>query len=108
MIYTSSIIDGFKVIIGTCPIHMAMLCTLLIAIRIPRDENGERNDTATVLYLMMVVNHIFLVTVGFFNHFLHKNNHVLIAQMNVIALCAALLIMMALASHWIFADHILG
>ena len=44
MINTSSIIDGFKVILGSVPIHFAMLVTMLVAIRIPvHADNGERD-----------------------------------------------------------------
>ena len=46
MIYLSSIIDGFKVILGAAPIHIAMLVTLIVAIRIPRDEDSGFNGKA--------------------------------------------------------------
>ena len=34
MIYTSSIIDGFKVILGSVPIQVAMLLTMLITVQV--------------------------------------------------------------------------
>ena len=43
MINTSSIIDGFRVILGSAPVHLAMLIVIVLCIRVP-DPHGADDD----------------------------------------------------------------
>ena len=61
MIFTSSIIDGFKVIFGAPVIHMSMLLTMLVAVAVPKyAETGARDPFALRLYIFSLTTH-FLV-----------------------------------------------
>ena len=58
MIHTNSLIDGFPIILGSFPIQFAMTVAMAIAIRIPRDDDGNRNDRCTKIYLFVMAAHI--------------------------------------------------
>ena len=55
MINMSSIIDGFRVILGSVPVHLAMLIAMVLVIRIPDGHGDEQHEqlhhTAFMLYL---------------------------------------------------------
>ena len=108
MIYNSSIIDGFKAIIGTPPIHAAMLLTLLIAIPIPRDDNDERNDKATALYFGVLANHTFLTIIGVLTLGIEFFSHAQLNLLNIIGLCVSLFVALWIGSNWVFDDDIAG
>ena len=98
MIFTSSIIDGFKVLIGNCPIHIAMLLTQFLTIPIPTDDNGDRNDKATVLYVTIAANHVFLALTSFCTLFYQTDSHTLLSQLSIIALCVSLFVALEISS----------
>ena len=111
MIFTSSIIDGFKVILGAAPIHMGMLATLLLAIPIPRDDPDswfDYNDKALILYLMLMVKHILSLFVVVTVHLDNANNQVLISELSIFALCFTLVVILQVSSRWIFDEEIMG
>ena len=101
MIYTSSIIDGFKVILGAAPIHVAMIITLVIAIPIPRDDNGTwlyLNDKALAIYSALLTYHILsLILVAFFT-ILHNTSQLLISQLSIFALCFMIVVILEVSS----------
>ena len=41
MIYTSSIIDGFKIILGSPAVHFSLLVTMLVNITVPDHESSD-------------------------------------------------------------------
>ncbi len=41
MIYTSSIIDGFKIILGSSAVHVSLLVSMLINITVPEQETAN-------------------------------------------------------------------
>ena len=101
MIYTSSIIDGFKVILGAAPIHVSMIITLLIAIPIPSDDNGTwlyLNDKALAIYSALLAYHILsLILVAFFT-ILHNTSQLLISQLSIFALCFMIVVILEVSS----------
>ena len=74
MIYTSSIIDGFKVILGSVPIHIAMLLTMFITVRV-----GGLDQDAKTIYILIAVTHIVMICVGLMYHFFGTGQHMLAA-----------------------------
>ena len=48
MIFTASVIDGFKVILGSMPLQFAMLLTVLTLVPVPEDptEPGVKDHDA--------------------------------------------------------------
>ena len=59
MINTSSIIDGFKVLLGSLPIHIAMTLTMLIMIRIPEcSTSDDEKCPANHLYYLTLSVHV--------------------------------------------------
>ena len=114
MIYTNSIVDGFKVIIGAFPIHFAMFGALIFTIRIPRDDNGDRNDKATFLYCFMTFNHMLLGVTSAFNTVLEvplksrNMGHVCLSEFNIVAMCGSLCNILLISNQWVFNDSIVG
>ena len=107
MIFTSSIIDGFKVILGAAPIHVAMLTTLILAVPIPRDDSWF-NDKAAILYLMLFANHILSLVIVVAVHLYNSNNQLLISELSIFALCFTLVVILQVSSRWIFDEEIMG
>ena len=111
MIYTSSIIDGFKAILGAPPIHVAMIITLLIAIPIPRDDNGtwfDLNDKALAIYSALLAYHtlcLILVTLFILQH---RRSQLLISQLSIFALCFFIVVILEVCSQWTFTRKIMG
>ena len=80
MIYTSSIIDGFKVILGSVPIHIAMLLAMVITIRVPRASLDDEMDTLSLeLYVLVATTHSLLFLLGLLSHFCMGGRHNLVA-----------------------------
>ena len=69
MIYTSSIIDGFKVLIGLHSLHFALLLTLAICITVPINEDGVKDPTAMKVYGGLCVLHVVAIAVAMIHDF---------------------------------------
>lgn len=82
MIYTSSIIDGFKVILGALPIQFAMLVTMLTCVHVKSLED----KMATFTYFFVVFTHIVMIIVSLMYHFFFTGRHMLAAQLNIFAM----------------------
>ena len=111
MIYTSSIIDGFKVILGAAPIHISMIATLVIAIPIPRDDNEswfDFNDKALTLYSLLLAYHILSMTIVVFFTLNHKQSQLLISQCSIFAICFMIVVILKVSSDWTFDEEIMG
>ena len=111
MIYTSSIIDGFKVILGAAPIHVSMITTLLIAIPIPRDGNEswfDFNDKALMLYSLLLVYHIVSLAIVVLFTTYHNRSQLLISQCSIFAICFMIVVILKVSSEWTFDEEIMG
>lgn len=111
MINLASIIDGFKVLLGAVPIHIAMIATLLTAIHIPRDDNGtwfDFNDKALMIYLALLANHIFSLAIVLLTTTQHDRSQLLISQFSIIAICFMIVVILEVSSDWTFNEEING
>ena len=99
MIYTNSIIDGFKVILGSVPIQIAMLASMLITVR-----PGDLKFEAKVMYGMIAFDHIVMIVVGLWYHFFGTGQHLMAAQLCIFAMIYQISLTLLLCSNWAFLD----
>ena len=66
----SSIVDGFRVILGPLPVHLAMLIVMFACIRVPDVEGDEEIHTfAIMLYYQLVIVHFLAICIGVWDFF---------------------------------------
>ena len=86
MIFTASVIDGFKVILGSLPLQFAMMVTIITMIRVPLDSEGEYETEALACYIWLVLLHLILWWQVLVNHYSVSDNPQLYAVSNVVLL----------------------
>ena len=70
MIFTSSVIDGFKVILGSLPIQLGMFMTTLCMVPVPNDpKTGEQDREALYTYIWLCIVHFILFVQITINHY---------------------------------------
>ena len=69
MIFTSSLIDGFKIILGPYAIHISLLLTMIVKIRIPENISGTKDKTAVHAYIKLLGMHVFVLVVSWLNDY---------------------------------------
>ena len=86
MIHTNSLIDGFPVILGSLPIQFAMTLAMIIAIRVPKDEDGEKNEHCRFIYWWVLSAHLLILVCQSVNHYLPERWHLVKKQMTIVCL----------------------
>ena len=86
MIHTNSLVDGFPVILGSLPIQFGMIVTLLVAIRVPKDEDGGYNVNCLSIYKWILWAHIINLICQGINHFLDAKYHLEKKMVTIFAL----------------------
>ena len=106
MIQIASVIDGFKVILGSLPLQLGMLLTILISIRVPELEDGNKDKDALVTYVMLCIVHILLFTQIFFNHYAAQWSPMFFSATNVVCMLVQVITQIFLCVNWVFKANI--
>ena len=86
MIHTNSLIDGFPVILGSFPIQFAMTFAMIIAIRVPRDADGDKDPHCKFIYWWVLGTHLMNLACLFANHHLPEAYHLIKKQFTIACL----------------------
>ena len=99
MLNLRSVVDGFKVIIGSFLIHIAALLAMAIAVR-PADypEDVDRTERAKTTYIYLMVLHAALAVVKYIKMFM--NDHVNI--LSPVFMLIEVVVMTDLCGNWVF------
>ena len=104
MIHTNSLIDGFPVILGSLPIQFAMTLAMIIAIRVPKDEDGTSNPHCKFIYWWVLSTHLLILVCQSINHYLGERWHLMKKQLTIVCLMVQLLMINTICGEWIFED----
>ena len=104
MYHLYSVIDGFKVTLGSLPLQLGMLLTLLIMVPVPKiDGHFDWDAMFYKLYLVFVHAVLFLqITI---NHYYAMEIPMLSASTNVVLMCLQVFTQIKTSVNWIFTDH---
>ena len=103
MYHLYSVIDGFKVTLGSLPLQLGMLLTLLFMVPVPEiDGHLDWDAMLYKFYLVFVHGLLFLqITV---NHYYAMEIPMLSASANVLMMCLQVFTQINLSVNWIFPD----
>ena len=94
-----SVIDGFKVILGSYLLHVAAFLSMIIAVRPPDyTDNPEQTEKAKTIYYVLLTMHIVLAVLKYINIFVNKK----LMVVNAISMFGVILIFGHLCEDWIF------
>ena len=97
----ASVPDGFKVVLGSLPLQMGMLLTVLFMIPIPKFE-GETDKEALFSYILLVTVHTFCFIQILVNHyFAHVVTNVS-SVTNIILMMVQVMTQINLCVNWVF------
>ena len=107
MIFTASVIDGFKVILGSMPLQFAMLLTVLTLVPVPEDptEPGVKDHDARVTYWWLVFVHGIFFAQIVVNHYFALDIPMISSVSNVVLMLAQVMTQISLSVNWIFYAH---
>lgn len=111
MINTISIIDGFKVLLGSVPIHFSLLITMAIEVSIPKCEETDKHDECRVLmplYLMALITHIIIFVVGIITNFYAGDVNRFLEQFHIVAILVQVSVLVYICDWWVFNDEIIA
>ena len=107
MIFTASVIDGFKVILGSMPLQFAMLLTVLTLVPVPEDptEPGVKDPDARFTYWWLVFVHGIFFAQILVNHYFALDIPMISSVSNVVLMLAQVMTQINLSVNWIFYVH---
>ena len=101
MIFTATVIDGFKVILGSLPLQLAMMITILTSVSVPRDDNDEMDPTAKGTYLWLCIVHLAMFVQIFFNMYVNLN-----PVANVVLMLVQVVTQIFLCVNWVYNPNL--
>ena len=104
MIFNASVIDGFKVVLGSLPLQLGMLLTILFMIPIP-ELNGENDKEAQLTYIWLVFVHTILFAQIVINHYFAHLFPTLSSLSNVLLMMVQVITQINLCVNWVFYAH---
>ena len=104
MIHTSSLIDGFKVILGSMPLQLGMFLTVIFKVPVP--EIDGQWDTAALAYkIYLVLVHGLLFCQISVNHYYAHDIPMLSSVTNVVFMCMQVVTQINISINWIFLSE---
>ena len=101
MIFTASVIDGFKVILGSMPMQLGMLLNVLIMVPIPT-LNGEIDAEASRTYWWLVFTHFIFFVQIVVNHYYTLDIPMISSVSNVVLMLVQVMTQINLSVNWVF------
>ena len=104
MIYTSSVIDGFKVILGSMPLQLGMFLTIIFKVPIP-EIDGQWDDEAKFYKFYLIVVHGVLFLQIVVNHYFSQLIPMLSSCTNVVLMLLQVVTQINISVNWVFSEH---
>ena len=104
MIFTASVIDGFKVVLGSLPLQIGMLFTTLCTVPIPKFE--DKLDTECLYtYIMLCTVHFLMFLQIAINHYYASSIPNISAITNIFLMMVQVITQINLCVNWVFYAH---
>ena len=104
MYHLYSVIDGFKVTLGSLPLQLGMLLTLLIMVPVPKIDGHFDWDAMFYKFYLVFVHAVLFLQITI-NHYYAMEIPMLSASTNVVLMCLQVFTQIKTSVNWIFTDH---
>ena len=104
MIFTASVIDGFKVILGSMPLQLGMLLNVLIMVPVPTMD-GEPDSEARGTYYWLLFTHFIFFSQIVVNHYYTLDIPMISSVSNVVLMLVQVMTQINLSVNWVFYPH---
>ena len=104
MINIKSVLDGFPLVLGSMPVQFGMLMTLLLSIKVPRDNNNQDklDEEAASMYGLLIFTHTAILIVKYLQQWLAYSNFMLFKTLIMGSLFLQLFTMNFVLGNWVF------
>ena len=62
--------DGLLILMGSLSVHVSLLVTMLLTVKVPLEESGKFDEQSLSIYNLLCVTHIVLALVTLMNHWI--------------------------------------
>ena len=104
MIFTASVIDGFKVILGSLPIQFAMLLTVLTMVPVPENDGVKDSEARATYWWLVIVHLVFFIQISI-NHYFALDIPMISSISNVVLMLVQVMTQINLSVNWVFYPH---
>ena len=101
MFFTASVVDGFRVVLGSMPYQFGMFLTMLFIVPVPEFE-GKTDSEARMTYWVVLLVHLILFFQILVNHYFSTKSPTMASITNVLLIFVQVMTQIYVCVNWVF------